>query len=120
MPLYETAALGVTPTFLNLDMEEYRDLALTVDVFTAVLAEEEFLGLELAEAMPIGTTATGRTAQVLHTFYRLGDGSYLAFFEAPDMPFEFKPQHDFDLHIALGQYRSDTSTHLVCRTHGDS
>jgi catechol-2,3-dioxygenase len=38
---------------------------------------------------------------VLHTFYRLGDGSYLAFFEVPDMPFEFKTQHDFDLHIAL-------------------
>jgi catechol-2,3-dioxygenase len=38
---------------------------------------------------------------VLHTFYRLDDGSYLAFFEAPDLPFEFKPQHDFDLHIAL-------------------
>jgi catechol-2,3-dioxygenase len=38
---------------------------------------------------------------VLHTFYRLDDGSYLAFFEAPDMPFDFKPQHDFDLHIAL-------------------
>ena len=32
---------------------------------------------------------------------RLDDGSYLAFFEAPDMPFEFKTQHDFDLHIAL-------------------
>jgi catechol-2,3-dioxygenase len=31
----------------------------------------------------------------------MGDGSYLAFFEAPDMPFEFKAQHDFDLHIAL-------------------
>ena len=27
--------------------------------------------------------------------------SYLAFFEAPDRPFEFKEQHDFDLHIAL-------------------
>jgi catechol-2,3-dioxygenase len=38
---------------------------------------------------------------VLHTFYRLDDGSFLAFFEAPDMPFDFKPQHDFDLHIAL-------------------
>jgi catechol-2,3-dioxygenase len=38
---------------------------------------------------------------VLHTFYRLDDGSYLAFFEAPDMPFEWKAQHDFDLHIAL-------------------
>jgi len=31
----------------------------------------------------------------------MDDGSFLAFFEAPDMPFEFKPQHDFDLHIAL-------------------
>jgi hypothetical protein len=31
----------------------------------------------------------------------MGDGSYLAFFEAPDQPFEFKEQHDFDLHIAL-------------------
>jgi catechol-2,3-dioxygenase len=38
---------------------------------------------------------------VLHTFYRMDDGSFLAFFEAPDMAFEFKPQHDFDLHIAL-------------------
>jgi catechol-2,3-dioxygenase len=31
----------------------------------------------------------------------MDDGSYLAFFEAPDAPFEFKAQHDFDLHIAL-------------------
>ena len=46
-------------------------------------------------------TKTGRATNVLHTFYELGDGSYLAFFEAPDMPFEFKRQHDFDLHIAL-------------------
>ena len=38
---------------------------------------------------------------MLHTFYQLDDGSCLAFFEAPDMPFEFKDQHDFDLHIAL-------------------
>jgi catechol-2,3-dioxygenase len=31
----------------------------------------------------------------------MADGSYLAFFEVPDMPFEFKAQHDYDLHIAL-------------------
>lgn len=62
---------------------------------------EEFLGLPLAEAFEIQTTKTGREANVLHTFYRLGDGSFLAFFEAPDQPFEFKKQHDFDLHIAL-------------------
>ncbi len=62
---------------------------------------EGFLGLPLAEALEIGQTKSGRKTETLHTFYRLDDGSFLAFFEAPDMPFEFKAQHDFDLHIAL-------------------
>lgn len=62
---------------------------------------EGFLGLPLAETVPIGQTATGRRAQALHTFYRMDDGSFLAFFEEPGAPFEFKPQRDFDLHIAL-------------------
>ena len=64
---------------------------------------EDFLGLPLVNAFKIETTMTGRTtgAGVLHSFYKLDDGSCLAFFEAPEMPFEFKNQHDFDLHIAL-------------------
>ena len=62
---------------------------------------EDFLGLPLAGTLEINETKSGRATHVLHTFYRLGDGSFLAFFEAPDMPFEFKAQHDFDLHIAL-------------------
>jgi catechol 2,3-dioxygenase-like lactoylglutathione lyase family enzyme len=62
---------------------------------------EDFLGLPLSGALWIEETKTGRKTDALHTFYRLDDGSYLAFFEVPDMPFEFKPQHDFDLHIAL-------------------
>ena len=62
---------------------------------------EDFLGLPLAEALEIRETKTGGPAQVLHTFFRMEDGSFLAFFEAPDLPFEFKTQHDFDLHIAL-------------------
>ena len=62
---------------------------------------EDFLGLPLAITLEIGETKTGRACQHLHTFYQLDDGSYLAFFEAPDMPFDFKEQHDFDLHIAL-------------------
>jgi len=62
---------------------------------------EDFLGLPLVEAFEIRQTKTGRETRVLHTFYQLDDGSCLAFFEAPDMPFEFKDQHDFDLHIAL-------------------
>jgi catechol 2,3-dioxygenase-like lactoylglutathione lyase family enzyme len=62
---------------------------------------EDFLGLELAGALDIRTTQTGRQTRVLHTFFRLGDGSFLAFFEAPDRDFDFKAQHDFDLHVAM-------------------
>ena len=62
---------------------------------------EDFLGLRLAGTLEIKETKSGRKTDTLHTFYELDDGSYLAFFEAPDMPFEFKAQHDYDLHIAL-------------------
>ena len=62
---------------------------------------EDFLGLPLSHTLEIRETMSGRKTETLHTFYRLGDGSYLAFFEAPDMAFEFKRQHDYDLHIAL-------------------
>ena len=62
---------------------------------------EDFLGLRLAGTLEIKETKSGRRTNTLHTFYELADHSYLAFFEAPDMPFEFKQQHDYDLHIAL-------------------
>ncbi len=62
---------------------------------------EDFLELPLASVLEINETKTGRATSVLHTFYQMADGGCLAFFEAPDMPFEFKNQHDFDLHIAL-------------------
>lgn len=62
---------------------------------------EDFLGLTLSKSTVIQETKNGRKTKILHTFYRQDDGSFMAFFEAPDMPFEFKEQHDFDLHIAL-------------------
>ena len=62
---------------------------------------EDFLGLPLANAFEIKETKSGRATSVLHSFYQMDDGSFLAFFEAPGQPFEFKDQHDFDLHIAL-------------------
>ncbi len=62
---------------------------------------EDFLGLPLVEAFEIEVTKTGREAGVLHSFYRMQDGSHIAFFEAPKMDFDFKKQHDYDLHIAL-------------------
>lgn len=62
---------------------------------------EDFLGLRLARVHEITETKTGRTTRALHTFFALGDGSFLAFFDVPEQPFGFKEQHDYDLHIAL-------------------
>src|SRR5499427_258497 len=68
---------------------------------------EEFLGLPLVQTLEIKETKSGRRTNTLHHFYAMDDGSCLAFFEAPDTPFEFKPQHDYDLHIAVEVGRED-------------
>jgi catechol 2,3-dioxygenase-like lactoylglutathione lyase family enzyme len=57
---------------------------------------EDFLGLRLVSAFEI------EEGRGLHTFFEMDDGSCLAFFEVPGMPFEFKQQNALDLHIALG------------------
>jgi catechol 2,3-dioxygenase-like lactoylglutathione lyase family enzyme len=62
---------------------------------------EDFLGLPLVNALELTATKSDRTTRLLHTFFAMEDGSCLAFFEVSDEPFEFKTQHDFDLHIAL-------------------
>ena len=62
---------------------------------------EDFLGLPLADAFEITTTQSGRETSVLHVFFEMADGSFMAFFDDPDSPFDFKEQRDFDLHIAL-------------------
>jgi catechol-2,3-dioxygenase len=62
---------------------------------------EDFLGLPLINAFEIAETKSGRRTKVLHSFYGMRDGSALAFFEDPSRPFDFKEQHDYDLHIAL-------------------
>ncbi len=43
--LYRAAMASTPPTFVNLDMEEYRDLELSLRSFMAVLDEPEFVGL---------------------------------------------------------------------------
>ncbi len=68
---------------------------------------EDFLGLPLVKAFEIEETKTGRTTHALHSFFAMADGSCLAFFETFDRPFEFKDQHDYDLHIALEVPRED-------------
>ena len=63
---------------------------------------EDFLGLPLVSAFQIDATAAGPGTRALHTFFQMGDGSCLAFFEVPGLPFDFRDQNPLDLHIALG------------------
>jgi RHH-type proline utilization regulon transcriptional repressor/proline dehydrogenase/delta 1-pyrroline-5-carboxylate dehydrogenase len=46
LPLYEYAATAATPKFINLDMEEYRDLRLTLEVFKRLLSMPNLRALE--------------------------------------------------------------------------
>lgn len=78
---------------------------------------EDFLGLPLVCSLELNQSVTGRSVRLLHTFYRLDDGSHLAFFEVPNAPFDFKEQHDFDLHIAL---EVDAPTLQVMRAKGQA
>ncbi|MEO7121595.1 MAG: bifunctional proline dehydrogenase/L-glutamate gamma-semialdehyde dehydrogenase, partial [Lacisediminihabitans sp.] len=45
-PLFELAASAPTPKFINLDMEEYKDLDLTIAVFQRILDQPQLLTLE--------------------------------------------------------------------------
>ncbi|MFD1214734.1 proline dehydrogenase family protein, partial [Arthrobacter sp. GCM10027362] len=45
-PLFRQAAAAAVPKFINLDMEEYKDLELTLAVFTRLLDRPEFRDLE--------------------------------------------------------------------------
>ncbi len=45
-PLYTLSAKSKTPKFINLDMEEYHDLHLTIEVLKQLLDKPEFLKLE--------------------------------------------------------------------------
>lgn len=74
---------------------------------------EDFLGLPLVQAFEIHETKSGRATNTLHIFFQMQDGSCLAFFDSSDSPFEFKDQHDYDLHIALEVPRADLEPWLA-------
>jgi len=66
-------------TFVNLDMEEFRDLALTTDAFVTVLGEQQFLGLDagivLQAYLPEAHSAAERIVAFAHTRGAAGGGT---------------------------------------------
>ncbi len=65
---------------------------------------EDLLGLPLAAALAEEREpGSGRRNPFVHIFFQLGDGNYIAFFDAPGSasPDSFTPVHGFDRHVAF-------------------
>jgi catechol 2,3-dioxygenase-like lactoylglutathione lyase family enzyme len=65
---------------------------------------EDVLGLPMAAALAFAEEpGTGKPHPYVHIFFRLPDGNFIAFFDAPDSatPAHFRPGHGFDRHIAF-------------------
>jgi len=65
-----------------------RDTAATVEFFTKVLGME-FVAAVLNGQIP----STGEVVPYFHSFFRMADGSTIAYFEAPDLPPIPDPPH---------------------------
>lgn len=69
-PLYEQAAASKTPKFINLDMEEYRDLHLTISVFTRILENPRLQHLEAGIVLQAYLPDATAALQALTTWAR--------------------------------------------------
>lgn len=65
-----------------------RDTAATVEFYTRILGME-LVNAVLDDAIP----STGDPVPYFHSFFRMGDGSTIAFFEAPSLPPPSPPSH---------------------------
>jgi catechol 2,3-dioxygenase-like lactoylglutathione lyase family enzyme len=90
---------GLTPHMLNHAAWVTHDVAATTDFYTRIM------GMELASTVfDDHVPSTGDQIPYFHIFFRMGDGSTLAFFEAPGVPAPAKsthPAYDIFNHIAL-------------------
>ena len=94
-----TQSQAVLPQMLSHAAFISRDTAATVEFFTKVLGME-FVAAVLNDQIP----STGEVVPYFHSFFRMADGSTIAYFEAPDLPPIPDPPHpayDTFRHLAM-------------------
>jgi len=77
-----------TPAMLSHVAYITRDTAATADFYTRILGMD-LVNAVLDDAIP----STGEPIPYFHSFFRMGDGSTIAFFEAPELPPLGEPPH---------------------------
>lgn len=98
-PLPSAAQQGLLPRMLNHYARVTHDVGATADFYSRIL------GMELASTiMDDHVPSTGDAFPYFHIFFRMGDGSTMAFFECTQLPPPAKashPAYDVFDHIAL-------------------
>lgn len=99
------SAPGLVPRMLNHYARVTHDVGATADFYSRIL------GMEIASTiMDDHIPSTGDPYPYFHIFFRMGDGSTMAFFECTELPLPSAPSHPaydvFD-HIALEVKDSD-------------
>jgi catechol 2,3-dioxygenase-like lactoylglutathione lyase family enzyme len=98
MPAALRAGAG-KPLHLNHVAYITHDTAATVEFYTQVLGMD-FVAAVLDDSIP----STGDPVPYFHSFFRMADGSTIAFFEAPELPppaGSTHPAYDIFQHLAL-------------------
>ncbi|WP_231123897.1 proline dehydrogenase family protein [Nocardioides sambongensis] len=115
-PLYLRAARSPSRKFINLDMEEYRDLDLTVAVFTRLLDEPELQDLEAGIVLQAYLPDTLATMQHLQEWAadrraRGGAGIKVRLVKGANLPMESVEAAVRDWPLATWGSKQDTDTH---------
>jgi catechol 2,3-dioxygenase-like lactoylglutathione lyase family enzyme len=74
---------------------------------------EDVLGLPAAAGIVLDVVpGTGKQNPYMHIFFELGDGNYIAFFDAPADadPAWFERKDSFDMHLAI---QADSEAHML-------
>lgn len=87
-PARGAANPGLTPAMLHHAAYVTHDVAATADFYTRIM------GMELASTVfDDSIPSTGEDIPYFHIFFRMSDGSTIAFFEAPGVPLPSTPSH---------------------------
>lgn len=108
-PQPSAADRGLLPRMLNHYARVTHDVGATADFYARIL------GMEVASTiMDDHVPSTGDAFPYFHIFFRMGDGSTMAFFECPDLPkpaASSHPAYDVFDHIALEVTDGDELIH---------
>ena len=116
LPLYQEAASQNEPTFINLDMEEYKDLELTVEVFTRLMSDPSLLnyraGIVLQAYLPDSLGAMERLQIFAAKRVKKGGAPIkVRVVKGANLPMEQVDSAIHDWPLAVWPTKQDSDTH---------